>query len=234
MGEPTERLEQAYADEVREDEDEGDGTRREGHAVDVTFGGATGDLAHAYVREILHPAILHHSVRVWLLADHLGRQQDLKGAEREALAVACLFHDSGTAAPHDGAQRFEVEGADAARAFLSEHGWPEDLGQQVWEAVALHTSPGIAERMGTLPRLVRLAVLADFGRTDLLGTEGRTELTEALERFPRLDIETALADAVVAQALRNPQKAPPSSWPGGLLAAHLADSDRTGGGNPAF
>ncbi|MFC7512490.1 HD domain-containing protein [Streptomyces thermocarboxydus] len=108
--------------------------------MDITFGGATGDLAHAYVREILHPAILHHSVRVWLLADHLGLAAGPEGAEREALAVACLFHDSGTAAPHDGAQRFEVEGADAARAFLSEHGWPDDLGQQVWEAVALHTS----------------------------------------------------------------------------------------------
>ena len=60
----------------------------------VTFGGETGDLAYAYVREILHPAILNHSVRVWLLADHLARQQDLHGAEREALAVACLFHDS--------------------------------------------------------------------------------------------------------------------------------------------
>ncbi|WP_225627696.1 HD domain-containing protein [Streptomyces werraensis] len=202
--------------------------------MDVTFGGETGGLAYAYVREILHPAILNHSVRVWLLADHLGRQQGLKGKQREALAVACLFHDSGTAAPHDGAQRFEVEGADAARAFLSEHGWPEDFGQQVWEAVALHTSPGIAERMGTLPRLVRLAVLADFGRTDLIGTEGRAELTEALERLPRLDVETALGDAVVAQALRNPEKAPPSSWPGVLLAAHLADPDRTAVANPAF
>ncbi|MEU3365215.1 hypothetical protein [Streptomyces pseudogriseolus] len=88
--------------------------------------------------------------------------------------------------------------------------------------------------MGTLPRLVRLAVLADFGRTDLIGAEGRNELTEALDRLPRLDIETALADAVVAQALRNPEKAPPSSWPGGLLAAHQANPDRTGGGNPAF
>ncbi|MCM3298287.1 HD domain-containing protein [Streptomyces pseudogriseolus] len=200
----------------------------------VTFGGETGDRAYACVREILHPAILNHSVRVWLLADHLARRQDLKKTEREALAVACLFHDSGTAAPHDGAQRFEVEGADAARAFLTDHGWSEDLGRQVWEAVALHTSPGIAERMGTQPRLVRLAVLADFGRTDLIGPEGRAELTEALERLPRLDIETALADAVVVQALRNPEKAPPSSWPGGLLAAHLANPDRTGGGNPAF
>ncbi|MFJ9043448.1 HD domain-containing protein [Streptomyces sp. NPDC102347] len=201
--------------------------------MDVTFAGATGGLAHAYVRAILHPAILNHSVRVWLLADHLGRQQGLEGEEREALAVACLFHDAGTAAAHDGPQRFEVEGADAASTFLTDHGWPEPLVRQVWEAVALHTSPGIAERMGTLPRLVRLAVLADFGRTGLIGSGDRETLARALARIPRLDIETALGDAVVAQALRFPDKAPPSSWPGGLLAAHRAHPDGTGV-NPAF
>ncbi|MFI8203505.1 HD domain-containing protein [Streptomyces sp. NPDC085937] len=201
--------------------------------MDVTFAGPTGDLAHAYVRDILHPAILNHSVRVWLLADHLGRQQGLEGEEREALAVACLFHDTGTAAAHDGPQRFEVEGADAASTFLTDQGWPEPLVRQVWEAVALHTSPGIAERMGTLPRLVRLAVLADFGRTDLIEAGDRETLARALDRIPRLDIETALGDAVVAQALRSPDKAPPSSWPGGLLAAHRAHPDSTGV-NPAF
>ncbi|MER7739661.1 HD domain-containing protein [Streptomyces sp. NPDC096538] len=196
--------------------------------MDVTFAGPTGDLAHAYVRDVLHPAILNHSVRVWLLADHLGRRQGIEGEEREALAVACLFHDAGTAAAHDGPQRFEVEGADAASTFLTEHGWPEPLVRQVWEAVALHTSPGIAERMGTLPRLVRLAVLADFGRTDLIEAGERAALARALDRIPRLDIETALGDAVVAQALRSPDKAPPSSWPGGLVAAHRAHPDSTG------
>ncbi|MEV5426913.1 hypothetical protein AB0K85_29730 [Streptomyces cellulosae] len=54
-----------------------------------------------------------------------------------------------------------------------------------------------------------------------------------LARFPRLGIETVLADAVVAQAVQCPQKAPPSSWPGGLLAAHLAKPTHSGV-NPAF
>ncbi|GGK20428.1 phosphohydrolase [Streptomyces camponoticapitis] len=198
----------------------------------VSFGGAVADSAYAHVESVLRPAIVNHSVRVWLVADHLGRRQGLEEREREALAVACLFHDAGTADAYDGPQRFEVEGADAASDFLSTYGWPEPLVQQVWEAIALHTSPGIAERMGTLPRLVRLGVLADFGATDLSGADDR-QLSASLARFPRMGIEAVLGDAVVEQGLRCPGKAPKSSWPGGLLAARLADPGHTGV-SPAF
>ncbi|MFD7388203.1 HD domain-containing protein [Streptomyces sp. NPDC059852] len=194
----------------------------------ITFPGAVADAAYAQVNEVLAPPVLQHSVRVWLLADHIGRPQGVDGLEREALAVACLFHDAGTADVYDGPQRFEVEGADAARAFLAEHDWPRPLVQSVWEAIALHTSPGIAERMGHLPRLVREGVLADFGRTDLIPPGDEESLTAALAAFPRMDVEAVLSGAVVAQALRQPEKAPPSSWPGGLLAAHRAGAD------PAF
>ncbi|MGW0145533.1 HD domain-containing protein [Streptomyces sp. NPDC003333] len=196
----------------------------------ITFPGAVADAAYAHVSEVLAPPVLQHSVRVWLLADHIGRPQGVDGLEREALAVACLFHDAGTAGVYDGPQRFEVEGADAARAFLAEHDWPRPLVQSVWEAIALHTSPGIAERMGHLPRLVREGVLADFGRTDLIPPGDEESLTEALAAFPRMDVETVLSDAVVAQALRQPEKAPPYSWPGGLLAAYRAGP----GADPAF
>ncbi|MFE0630882.1 HD domain-containing protein [Streptomyces sp. NPDC058864] len=200
--------------------------------MEVSFGGAIGEAAYHHVRSVLEPAIANHSVRVWLLADHFGRREGVEGREREALAVACLFHDAGTAEAYDGPQRFEVEGADAARAFLSRREWPAHLVQKVWEAVALHTSPGIAERMGTLPRLVRLGVMTDFGATET-ATQAEEPLSSLLARFARMDIETVLGDAVVKQALRRPEKAPPASWPGGLLAAHMANPGHTGV-NPAF
>ncbi|MEL5955712.1 HD domain-containing protein [Streptomyces sp. CLV115] len=201
--------------------------------MEFSFGGPIANSAYAHVRGVLQPAILNHSVRVWLLADHMGRREGVDGLEREALAVACLFHDAGTADLYDGSQRFEVEGADAAHAFLSGHDWPAPLVQKVWEAVALHTSPGIAERMGVLPKLVRLGVMADFGTTNLAGTGGDEDMAELLKDLPRMDIEAVLSDVVVSQALRSPGKAPSSSWPGGLLAAHLANPGHTGV-NPAF
>ncbi|CAM5662887.1 hypothetical protein GCM10010378_04350 [Streptomyces viridochromogenes] len=170
----------------------------------ITFPGAVADAAYTHVSEVLAPPVLQHSVRVWLLADHIGRPQGVDGLEREALAVACLFHDAGTADVYDGPQRFEVEGADAARAFLAEHDWPRPLVQSVWEAIALHTSPGIAERMGLLPRLVREGVLADFGHTDLIpprrrgGPEGRPRRLPAYGRRSRAERRGGRAGAPAA------------------------------------
>jgi hypothetical protein len=60
--------------------------------------------------------------------------------------------------------RFEVEGADLAAAVLREHGVPEPDVDRVWEAIALHTSPGIAARRGLLSYLTREGVGIDFGR----------------------------------------------------------------------
>lgn len=194
--------------------------------MDVSFDGPLGNAAYEHVRNLLHPAILAHSIRVWLIADHaVSRRSALSSEERDALAVACLFHDAGTASFYDGPQRFEVEGADAASAFLTERGVDPELRRHVWEAIALHTSPGIAERMGPLTKLVRLGVLTDFGSDTEMVPES---LHAVLTRFPRADIEVVLGDAVVAQAVRRPEKAPPSSWPGGLLAAHLADPSHRG------
>jgi hypothetical protein len=194
--------------------------------MDVSFGGSLGTAAYEHVRDVLHPAILAHSIRVWLIADHAaGSLSPLSPEQREALAVACLFHDAGTATIYDGTQRFEVEGADAASGFLTERGIEPELRRQVWEAVALHTSPGIAERMSPLTRFVRLGVTADFGSgTGVIPQD----LRAALREFPRADIEVVLGDAVVTQAVGRPSKAPASSWPGGLLAAHLADPEHTG------
>jgi hypothetical protein len=194
--------------------------------MDVSFGGSLGTAAYEHVRELLHPAILAHSIRVWLIVDHaVGSLSPLSAEEREALAVACLFHDAGTARIYDGPQRFEIEGADAASGFLTERDVDPELRRQVWEAIALHTSPGIAERMGPLTRFVRLGVMVDFGSGTGVVAE---ELRASLSQFPRADIEVVLGDAVVAQAVRRPNKAPASSWPGGLLAAHLANPGHTG------
>ena len=74
------------------------------------------------------------------------------------------MHDLGTGDLAKGEARFEVEGADLAAAVLREHGVAEPDVDRVWEAIALHTSPGIAERRGLLAYLTREGVGIDFGR----------------------------------------------------------------------
>ncbi|KIW00211.1 uncharacterized protein PV09_08251 [Verruconis gallopava] len=187
--------------------------------------------AYAYASQHLHPAVLTHSLRVYCLAAQLATKQPSKYASEKhqpLLFTACVFHDVGTAAAHDGSQRFEVEGADAASAFLRSHGVRDDEAHDVWVAIALHTSPGIAERISDLARLVRVAVLADFKRPASL-EEFSGAYVQAIERsFPRLNIEKILGDVVVEQALRQREKAPPASWPGVLLRSKLENPDWDG------
>jgi hypothetical protein len=188
---------------------------------------AAGDLAW----RLEHPAIAAHSVRTYLYARLAAGDLGLRAGgefDVEELYVACVLHDIGTADAYNGAQRFEVDGADAAAEFLQSRGAAADIRQRVWEAIALHTSPGIAERLGPLTRLVRAGVRADFTPGAREPQRGDIE-----ERYPRDDIERHLGDAVVRQAVANPAKAPAASWPGILLRAHLANPDH-GGRNPAF
>lgn len=180
-----------------------------------------------------HPAILAHSVRVFLLGRLIADQRGFRhGADfdPELFFVASVLHDIGTTERFSGPQRFEVEGADAASAFLTSHGFSGSDVDAVWEAIALHTSPGIAERRGPLTALVRAGVLTDFKTRE----EVSDDVVAAIEgAYPRAAIEKVLGSAVLTQCIATPSKAPASSWPGDLYRAHLADPAHRGV-NPAF
>jgi hypothetical protein len=180
--------------------------------------------AEEHARSLLHPAIFAHSVRVFVLAIAGTPDEDPPYAFVEELAVAALFHDIGTASRYDGPQRFEVESADAASRFLRARSWSQARVQPVWEAIALHTSPGLAERFGPTSSALRAGVSADFDRSS-----PRMTMSTALEAsWPRGDIERVLADAVVQQAIRSPGKAPSGSWPGALVDSYQRDPDAGG------
>lgn len=55
-----------------------------------------------------------------------------------------MFHDMGLTRQHSSqTERFEVDGANAARAFLRSHDIAQSNIDLVWTAIALHTTPGI-------------------------------------------------------------------------------------------
>ena len=180
----------------------------------------------------LPQAILNHSLRVFVFAKWLGEREKsplvADDHQLELLFVACICHDMGATHHHDGEQRFEVEGADAAVSFLRSHNVTEEDSHQVWIGIALHTSPGIAERIDPFSRLVRLGVLLDFRQKTRDQLDANAYFDQVVAMVPRLDIEKVLGSAVVAQALQNPDKAPAASWPGNLLRAHLEDPAWTG------
>tara|TARA_R110002003_G_scaffold96_4_gene7381 strand:+ start:13990 stop:14670 length:681 start_codon:yes stop_codon:yes gene_type:complete len=188
--------------------------------------------AYSHASSLLAPPILNHSIRVYLYATALARHTDSiyvsDPAKHDLLFTACLFHDIGTTVAYDGPLRFEIEGADAAVKHLSQYAVPEQDKHDVWTAIACHTSPQIAERIGELSRLVRLAVITDFGRVSE-AWEVLEPLRAKLESdFERKGIEKVLGDAVVEQAKQRPEKAPMVSWPGVMLKAAVAEPEWDG------
>lgn len=201
--------------------------------------------------DALPESILNHSLRVFFLArwlatrdpNKLERCEDAK--VQHLLFIASIFHDMGASDLYNGKQRFEVEGADAAVSYLERYdSFTAEDRHQVWTAIAIHTSPGIAERINPLSRVLRLAVKADFS-SDFASSLGLTETRAKIEKLlPRQSIEKELANAVVKQAEKIPEhidsltwpsteKHPSASWPGILLRAHAENPDYDGI-NPAF
>ena len=188
--------------------------------------------ALALASQTLSEPIFNHSLRVFILAKWLAEQEQNPLVHDEhqldLLFAACICHDFGSTAEHDGPERFECCGADAAVSFLDTQGVSKQDTHAVWTAIALHTSPGIAERIDPFTRLVRMGVLLDFrpATREALGANAFFE--KIVQLIPRVDIEKHLGDAVVAQALKNPSKAPAASWPGVLLRSHMEDPSWSG------
>jgi hypothetical protein len=94
-------------------------------------------------RSALEPYLFNHVMRSWLFGILLS-----EGAEPvpdpELLAVSAVLHDLGLTARYTAEDRFEVDGANAARAFLKDRGISTQQTQVVWDAIALHTTPSIA------------------------------------------------------------------------------------------
>ncbi|WP_437074731.1 HD domain-containing protein [Streptomyces sp. enrichment culture] len=184
--------------------------------------------ALALVRETESTATANHSVRSALFArlraDHEGAEPG-RDYDPELLFLACVLHDIGLTQAGDRHQRFEVDGADTAAEFLTAQGLPTADVDAVWEAVALHTSPGIAERRGTLCALVHQGTGMDFGwNTDCVDDATAAAIHAA---YPRLSMATTLTDEIVAQARRRPEKAPLFSLTAELLRERSAPPHRT-------
>ena len=77
--------------------------------------------ATGILREYSSDLLFRHSIRVYQFAAEQGRQQELR-FDTELLYVAAAFHDLGLIKKFSSQnERFEVDGANAARQFLTAH-----------------------------------------------------------------------------------------------------------------
>jgi HD domain len=183
------------------------------------------DASLALVRSTESAPIADHSIRSFLfarlVAEHEGSSSDA-AYDEELLFAATVMHDLGLGEQARGQARFEVEGADLAAAVLRGQGVADSDIDRVWEAIALHSSIGLAERRGLLTYLTYKGVFIDAGRiADAVAGELRNEVLNA---YPKPTEGPYIAEAIISHAKRSPAAAPPGS-----LAAHLLLQQRERG-----
>jgi HD superfamily phosphodiesterase len=85
-----------------------------------------------FVRDSESELLFHHSSRVYYWGALAGKHRRLK-FDRELLYAGAMFHDMGLIPAHSSAhERFEVDGANAARDFLRSHGIGQGDIDTVW------------------------------------------------------------------------------------------------------
>jgi hypothetical protein len=147
-----------------------------------------------YAREHSESYLFNHVMRSWLFAVILAQQSE-SAHDAEVLAVTTILHDLGLAKAFDGPLRFEVEGANAARAFARDEGVDDRRGQLIWDGVALNSTPSISLYKETEVALCTAGIGLDWGGW------GYDKLTEAqvvaiVDAFPRLEMKQRFTRAV--------------------------------------
>jgi HD domain len=161
--------------------------------------------------------VANHSVRSWafgrMFRDHLKLNAEVADS---ALFAATLLHDIGLRRDAREPVRFEIDGADRAAEFLTAQGLGAVEVDKVWEAIALHTSPGLPERRGPLAMLVRAGAGIDLGYfTEFVTDEQAAAIHLA---YPRLALGRSIVDDIVAQVREVPERGPQFSI--GAVLAH--------------
>ena len=135
-------------------------------------------------RSLLEPYLSNHVMRSWLFSISLS--EGAKPApDPELLAVSAVLHDLGLTERYTAENRFEVDGANAARAFLKSRGISTQQTQLVWDAIALHTTPSIAPHKEPEVAMTHFGITIDvtgIGLDRIPQEKQRAVLTE----FPRL------------------------------------------------
>lgn len=172
------------------------------------------------VRDTESSLLFHHSSRVYHFAALAGKKRDLT-FDAELLYCGCMFHDMGLTPAHSSAiERFEVDGANAAREFLRSHGIAQQDIDTVWTAIALHTTPGIPHHMHPVIALVTAGVEMDvlgFGFDEYDAAEREM----IVQKHPR----SASFKEDIIQAFYDGNKHKPDTTFGNVNADVIADKE---------
>ena len=152
-------------------------------------------------RTLLEPFLFNHVMRSWLFGILLSKTAEVK-PDAELLAVAAILHDLGLTERYTAENRFEVDGANAAREFMKDRGISAQQTQVVWDAIALHTTPTLALHKEPEVVMTHSGIAVDVlgAGLDRISQEKQQAILTA---FPRLAFKDGFKGCFVTSFVRN-------------------------------
>src|SRR6266566_6970164 len=153
-------------------------------------------------RSASEPFLFNHAMRSWLFGVLLSESAE-RAPDAELLAVATILHDLGLTDRYTAENRFEVDGANAARSFLKGRGISTQQMQVVWDAIALHTTRSIALHKEPEVAMTHSGIAVDAIGVglDRIPTD---KLQAILAAFPRLALKNQFQSSLCSIVRRKP------------------------------
>ena len=145
-----------------------------------------------YAQRLSEPYLFNHAMRSWLFAERIGRVKGI-GYDREVVAIGTILHDIGLTAGVSGSNRFEVNGADAARAFIGGKGLSDRRAQLIWDLVALNSTPSLALHKEPEVAVGTMGIGLDWGGFGVDALPAG-DLERIVGAFPRLGMKQRFAE----------------------------------------
>ena len=153
-------------------------------------------------RNSSEPYLFNHVMRSWLFGVLIAEGAQ-PAPDPELLAVASILHDLGLTDRYSAQERFEVDGANAARSFLKERGIPPHQIQLVWDAIVLHTTRSIAVHKEPEVAMTHSGIFVDVIGVGL-ELIPQDKVRAILSEFPRLSMKKLFLEDLCGVVRRKP------------------------------
>jgi hypothetical protein len=156
-----------------------------------------------YAQRLSEPYLFNHAMRSWLFAELIGRAKGID-YDREVVAIGTILHDIGLTGGVSGPNRFEVNGADAARSFISGRGLSDRHAQLIWDLVALNSTPSLALHKEPEVAVGTMGIGLDFGGFFFDAIQP-TDVERIVSAFPRLKMKDKFTAACCRRVIERPE-----------------------------
>jgi hypothetical protein len=158
-----------------------------------------------YAQRLSEPYLFNHVMRSWLFAELIGRTKGID-YDREVVAIGTILHDIGLTGSVSGPNRFEVNGANAVRSFITGRGLSDRRAQLIWDLVALNSTPSLALHKEPEVAIGTMGIGLDYGGFGLESLDA-ADVGHILSAFPRLKMKDRFSETCCRLVTERPDTA---------------------------